>query len=123
MINLPIEFKKENIFKRIKRIIKSIFIKKPKIETEILLNNNHKGRPNKVISELYKVNDVMDTDVVVNKKQKMQEIIDIIEKDPSVLKKLDIKKLQIIDNYYIEQIEIYKKKLAKAKKNDSSKMS
>ena len=43
----------------------------------------------------------------------MEEIIKIIEKEPELLKKLDIPKLEMIDNYYKEKIAEYKKKLKK----------
>lgn len=43
--------------------------------------------------------------------KKLKEIIEIIEKHPSTLQKLDIEKLEVIDNYYIEKIAEYKKKI------------
>ncbi len=55
----------------------------------------------------------MDTKNKLKQREKMEEIIAIIEKNPNTLKKLDIRRLEIIDRYYIDKIEKYKNKLAK----------
>ena len=48
----------------------------------------------------------------VNRQNKIEEIIQIIEKEPEMLKKLDIPKLEVIDKYYKDKIIEYRKKLS-----------
>ena len=45
-----------------------------------------------------------------NKINKLEEIFQIIEKEPRVLEKLDIEKLKIIDKYYKYKVSECKKK-------------
>lgn len=120
MSDLPIEIKKENIFKKFFKFVKNIFKKEPKVQNETVEEEYIIPKERKV-TELYKVDNLDEiTSSVIeenNKKIKMQEIIDIIEKNPSTLEKLDIAKLEIIDNYYKEKIDEYKKKLANISSN------
>ena len=44
--------------------------------------------------------------------EKVYEIIKIIEKNPVLLKNLNVEQLKIIDDYYIKKIDECKKKLA-----------
>ena len=46
------------------------------------------------------------------KKYKLKEIIQMIEEHPELLDTLDIPKLEIINNYYKEELEICKKKIS-----------
>ena len=59
----------------------------------------------------YKIN----IDADITKKQsydrKMKEIIGLIDKNPKILKDLDVDKLELIYNYYNEQIAEYKKRI------------
>ena len=64
------------------------------------------------IKEKYKVEiNEINSNIIkdLNRKRKMEEIIQIIERKPETLKKLDIPKLEIIDRYYKEKIIEYKK--------------
>lgn len=78
------------------------------------MNTNRKS--NKII-DLYKVENIDEKNAEIikknNQERKMEKIIKIIEKEPELLKKLDIPKLEMIDNYYKEKIAEYKKKLKK----------
>lgn len=47
------------------------------------------------------------------KDKKMSEIIKTIEKNPEVLEKLNLERLKIINDYYIYQINEYKKRVSK----------
>jgi hypothetical protein len=47
------------------------------------------------------------------KDKKMLEIIKTIEKNPEVLEKLNLERLKIINDYYIYQINEYKKRVSK----------
>ena len=82
------------------------------------MNTNRKS--NKII-DLYRVENIDEKNAEIikknNQKRKMEEIIKIIEKEPELLKKLDIPKLEMIDNYYKEKIAEYKKKLSKPTAN------
>ncbi len=46
------------------------------------------------------------------KKYKLKEIIKMIEEHPELLDTLNIQKLEIINNYYKEEIELCKKKIS-----------
>ncbi len=116
--NLPTEVKNNNIFKKIFNYIKTIFKKKTSNET--IENSQESVIPKKKtkITELYKVEnlDKLNADVIreANRKNKIEEIIQIIEKDPETLKRLDIPKLEVIDQYYKDKITECKKKLSEA---------
>ena len=47
----------------------------------------------------------------IKKKATLEEIIHMVEKNPNLLHKLDIPKLEIIDKYYKEKIAKIRKKL------------
>ena len=63
----------------------------------------------------YKVENIENKNIEIIKKidqkNKMEEIINIIEMNPNVLEKLNIEKLKIIDNYYQEKINEYNIKI------------
>ena len=69
-------------------------------------------------TEIYKVNNLENVNEKIRKETKRQnkikEIIQIIEKNPETLEKLDISKLEIIDNYYKQKIMECRRKLAKS---------
>lgn len=75
-----------------------------------------KGINNNQINELYKINisDEVISKIIArnNKKKKLAEIIQIIEKNPETLEKLDVIKLEIIDRYYKHEIKKYRTKIA-----------
>ena len=50
-----------------------------------------------------------------NKKDKLEDIISIVEKEPQTLDKLSIEKLKVIDEYYDKKIEEVDKKITKLK--------
>lgn len=60
------------------------------------------------IKEMYKVENIDDVYKKlyekIKKEQKLDEIIEIIEKNPELLEKISTDKLEIIDNYYTEKI-------------------
>lgn len=117
--NLPAEMKNENIFKRLFNFVKNIFKKDTNIQN-IEQNNTvydeDKKSTNK-ITELYKVSGMDEVNEEYRKKEdkrkKIEEIIQIIEKEPKTIKKLDISQLEVIDNYYKEKIAECKMKIAK----------
>ena len=120
--NLPAEIKKENIFKRLFNFVKKIFKKDTNIQI-IEQNNNvesvyaeDKKSTNK-ITELYKVSGLDEVNEEYRKREdnrkRIEEIIQIIEKEPKTIKKLDIPQLEVIDNYYKEKIAECKMKIAK----------
>lgn len=107
---LPIAVKKDNIFRKISNLIKQIFYQ----------GRNKKSKtkgtmPKKRNRDFYKVegskekNDELIKEIKQNKT--LQDIIKIIERNPEAMKKLDTPKLEIIDNYYQEQIKKYKEKI------------
>ena len=69
---------------------------------------------NKIV-ENYKVTNLDEVNARIveeaNRNRKLEEIIQIIEKDSNLLEKLDVPKLEIIDKYYKDKIIRYKKKL------------
>lgn len=108
---LPIEVRKINFLKKITNFIKKIFYH---------ANNKKQGD----LAEIFDGNDEVDSykgieefnSILIkeiNQKKTVQEIIPIIEKNPEIMKHLSVHKLEIIDNYYQEQIEEYKNKIAK----------
>lgn len=110
--------KKDNFFKRFIKFFKKILKNE---NTESIENNkkednikNEFSYNKKTFLEEYKVEK---QDTIQNnlsndfKQKKLEEIIYIIEKYPYTLDKLDIDKLEIIDNYYIDKIAEYKKKI------------
>lgn len=66
-------------------------------------------------NKLYKINipDEVNSKIIneSKRKRKLLEIIQIIENNPETLEKLDIPKLEVIDNYYKEKIIECKKKI------------
>ena len=74
------------------------------------MNEKNNKNASSKIDELCKV----DNSVIkkMNQKQKLEEIIKIIEKNPDILEKLDIPKLKIINKYYKDKILEYEKKLS-----------
>lgn len=110
--DLPAEVKKDNVFKRLYKFIKSFFSKYEKnniVEDTAVIEKETK------IRELYKVANLeeISSNIIneANKKRTLEEIIQIIEKEPEILKKLDIPKLKVIDKYYKDKIIEYRKKL------------
>lgn len=110
--NLPAVIRKNTILKKMVNFMKNIFKKRKKakkIPKEVECESK--------INELYKVADLEENNKKVVKeeikKEKLFEIIQIIEKNPETLKKMDIHKLEVIDRYYKNEIEEYKKKIAK----------
>lgn len=105
---LPIEVKKDNLFTRLVRFLKSVFKKKDK--TDIIRENeeldNSTAFKEKNLEELK-----FETIVKRNPQKVIEEIIQIIEKNPDTLEKLDITKLEIIDMYYKRKIAECKRKL------------
>ena len=112
---LPIEVKKDNIFKRFFNYIKKIFKKKTSKETIEKSEESTIVKKTTKITELYKLEnfDEVNADVIkeTNRRNKIEEIIRIIEKEPEILNKLDIPKLEVIDQYYKDKIIEYRKKL------------
>lgn len=53
---------------------------------------------------------------IQKKQEALHDIIKIVEKNPDILYKLDIQKLNIINNYYDEKIIKLEKRLAKLKR-------
>lgn len=111
MNNLPVNVKKENIFRKCINFIKKIFNRERVYSDNEAVNVNYSVQREKEIDNLYKVNNIEKVYIEKEKACKMKEIIRIIEDNPSVLEKLDINRLKIIDNYYVEKIEKCKKKL------------
>jgi len=113
--DLPVELKKDNIFKRIFNNIKRLLFNKK--------NNNVMVESTPIIDEkinftdFYKVENLehVNASIIrdINNKNKIEEIIQIIEKNPDTLDKLDIPKLEIIDNYYKNKVLEYKNKIAR----------
>lgn len=109
--NLPIKAEKNNIFKKIILFFKKIFVKE-----QVVIQPNKKifAESENKLNEQYKVEDIEFISKVAkreNKKIKLEEIIQIIEKEPQTLEKLELEKLQIIDQYYIDKIAEYNEKL------------
>lgn len=94
----------QKIYINIKEFLASIFKKKnlmleePKVEVET--------KKNFELSDLEKLRKESEN------RQKINEIIDITEKNPGLLENLSIKQLQVIDNYYDESLEEINKKIA-----------
>ncbi len=94
----------QKIYINIKEFLASIFKKKnlmleePKAEVETKKN--------------FELNDLEKLRKESENRQKINEIIDITEKNPGLLENLSIKQLQVIDNYYDESLEEINKKIA-----------
>ena len=120
MNKLPMELEKNNIFKRCIKYIKDFFNRKSKNKIQNISKIDYDVPKKRKINDLYKIDNIdsiNNINSLNNKEKKMNEIIDVIEKNPDVLEKLSINRLKIIDNYYIEQIEKCKRKLANITKN------
>lgn len=106
--NLPIKFEKQSLVKRIISFLKSFFTKKEKVQemnkVEPILKQDEAFKNQYIIKE----NNIK----LVKPLSEIERIIQIIEKEPKTLKKLSVEKLEIIDNYYIEQIAEYKRKVS-----------
>ena len=107
--NLSAQARKDNFLKE------SINSKKEKHIKSANIEKNDATKINKM-RETYKVKNIneLSADIIkeANKKKITEEIIQIIEKRPDMLKNLDICKLEIIDQYYKDKIIEYKKKIA-----------
>lgn len=109
--NLPAIAKKDTVFKKMVNFIKRVFKVRKRSKIEKI---SRKECANK-INELYKVA-LSNNDKIIketNRKERLFDIIKIIEKQPEMLEDLDISKLEVIDNYYKNEISEYKKKIAK----------
>lgn len=114
---LPVQFKKDNIFKRFINFIIRPFTKKQytnddnsqPVIIEPEKNINQSTDTNTL--EQYKVDNAgqINSNAIkaANQTKTLEEIIQIIEKEPSMLEKLDIDKLKIIDQYYDNEIKKY----------------
>lgn len=114
---LPVQFKKDNIFKRFINFIIRPFTKKQytnddnsqPVIIEPEKNINQSTDTNTL--EQYKVDNAgqINSNAIkaANQTKTLEEIIQIIEKEPSMLEKLDIDKLKIIDQYYDNEIKRY----------------
>lgn len=106
---LPIEVKKDNIFTRLFNFLKSVFKKQDKEtsekENKELMNKNSDFKENNLEKLKF------ETMTRRNPQKVIEEIIQIIEKNPNVLENLDIEKLEIIDMYYKRKIVACKRKL------------
>ena len=113
---LPVEVKKDNILKKFFKYIKNIFKKKTSMEDIEEIGESAIEKNKSKITELYKLENLDEVNANVireaNRKNIIEEIIRIIEKEPEILKKLDIPKLEVIDQYYKEKIIEYKKRLS-----------
>lgn len=109
MNNLSMKLKKESILQRLIKSLKSIFKKNFKNEIETIQEET--TIPGIKITERYKVDNLNLSNTKMDNDKTMKEIIDIIEKSPEMLEKLDINKLNIIDQYYIEKIAKYRNML------------
>lgn len=69
------------------------------------------------MKDLFRINGLEEKNAQLIKKNSnkimMNEIIAIIEKNPYMLEKLDISRLEIINEYYKRKIREYKKKIKK----------
>ena len=106
--NLPIEAKKDNFFSRLINHIKTFFGSNEKVEFEESASEAITS-----INELYKVDTIDEQKVVkeINRKNKIEEIIKIVEENPEILDTLNISRLELIDSYYSEKIVEYKRKV------------
>ena len=114
---LPVQFKKDNIFKRfinfiIHKIKKKQYTNDDNSQPVIIepeKNINQSTDTNTL--EQYKVDNAgqINSNAIkaANQTKTLEEIIQIIEKEPSMLEKLDIDKLKIIDQYYDNEIKRY----------------
>ncbi len=111
--NLPAEIN-NNIFKRFINFIKNIFIKTKEVDVEKVLekydkiNEKENIEPTKEFLEEIRINGIEEKakELIDEKlkKEKMKEIINIIENNPEKLEELDVQKLETINNYYDEKI-------------------
>ena len=105
---LPIEVKKDNLFTRFFRFLKNIFKKKDK--TDIIQEN--KVVDNNITLKENNLEELKTESISKRNPQKViEEIIQIIEKNPDTLESLNIAKLEIIDMYYKRKIAECKRKL------------
>lgn len=105
------------IVEKIKNFLNKIFSNKT-----VMLNEGQDKAVNKNIENnisMKKTNVVEEIKRDNKKKQTVQEIIDMTEKNPSLLKNLSYDQLDVIDNYYKEEnaklkdeIQIINKKIA-----------
>lgn len=114
--NLPVK-SKNSFWNRIVNRIKGFFRKeKPDIDMQVEEVREFETVEKSGFVEKYQVEEAKDlTENVIKeniRRNNIEDIIQIIEKNPELLDELDIDKLRIIDNYYKEKIEEIKKKLA-----------
>ena len=97
--------------KKLKFFFLNIFVKK---DTNVNFKNteNNVENFNNNFSEILKEETVLEA---ANKKDKIGEIISIVEKEPKILDNLNIEKLKVIDNYYDKKIEEVNTKINRLK--------
>jgi len=109
----------ESFFKRFMNYIKRFFGKKYEIE-EIKKEPEKQIKKEYVVPttiKQYKFNENVSKYMEIERKlEKMKEIINIIEKNPYILEKLDCSKLEIIDLYYKKEIMEINGKIRNAQK-------
>lgn len=91
-----------NNLKRIIDIIKNFFHNLFK-KTNLMLNKPQENNTVKIYSNVPKVNSIDEIKAENKKNKTIQEIIDITEKNPEILKNLNADQLELIDNYYVEK--------------------
>ena len=105
----------DGFLKKIKRFFKNLLkrnnIKESNTELEYSNTNEIKNSNEDFSHNLSEQTNIEE----IRKKEKIQEIIDIIEKEPKTLDNLTIDKLKIIDNYYDEKIQEADEKIKKLK--------
>lgn len=109
MNKLPIETKEEKGFKKWLNFFKKIFTNKRYSEIEVEENKEKSNVKSRNIRELYRV-DIKDEKVNELKfieddlkNKKMEDIINMIEKDPQMISALDLSMLKNIDKYYVKK--------------------
>ena len=112
---LPIKWK-SNIFTRFINFFRKNKIKEKNVKaTEVgsTINENKNITPNNNLT----LNFTYEKSESQKKHEALQDIIKMIENNPNTLYKLDIQKLNIINNYYDEKILKLEKHLARLKKS------
>lgn len=105
---LPIEVKKDNFLTRFFKFLTSIFKKKDEVCS--IQENNEVD--NGITFEGNNLKEIKSESMSKRNPQKViEEIVQIIEKRPDILEKLDIEKLEVIDMYYKRKIAECKRKL------------
>lgn len=113
--NLPVK-KHRGFFSKITQAIKALFFKRDKSHKEIKNNTTESSKDNTNKTFMESLQEKTDIESAC-KKDTVKYIVETVEQDASTLENLTVEQLEVVNEYYTEQIEEVDKQIRKLKSN------